>query len=109
MRTLNFIVDGQLIEKDPKCDFSGLVPGSEKYLKAKFTFSSEWSGLLKVVGLWSRLGAEYPPQVLEKDNTCIIPAEALGSKYFKIQVIGKRKKDGFRLTTNKLEICQNGG
>ena len=109
MQTLSFIVDGQILEKDPKCDFSGLIPGSDNYLKAKFTFSSEWNGLLKVIGIWSRLGAEYPPQVLENDGTFLIPAEVLESKYFKIQVIGKRKGDTFKLTTNKLEICQNGG
>lgn len=107
MRTLKFIVDGQILKQDPECDFSGLVPGSENYLKAKFAFSPEWRSCAKVAAFWSRLGAEYPPQSL-RDGECIIPAEALESKYFKIQVIGKRT-DGFRIKTNKLEICQNGG
>lgn len=107
MRTLKFIVEGQVLKPDPNCDFSGLVPGSEKYLRAKFDCSSEWNNCVKVAGFWSRLGNEYPPQVLT-DNACDIPADALGSKYFKIQLIGKRK-DGFKLQTNKLEICQNGG
>lgn len=108
MRTLNFIVDGQSLKPDPSCDFSGMVPGTEKYLQAKFAFSSEWKNCVKVAGFWSRLGEEYPPQTLKDGKVCVIPSEALESKYFKIQVIGKRK-DGFRLTTNKLEICQNGG
>lgn len=108
MRTLRFIVDGQIIRPDPDCDFSGLVPGSEKYLKAKFTFSSEWNNCVKVVAFWSRMGEEYPPQKLQGGVSCDIPSEALESKYFKIQVIGKNK-DGFKITTNKLEICQNGG
>lgn len=107
MRTLKFIVDGQILKPDPECDFSGLVPGSEKYLRAKFDFSPEWKNCVRVVGFWSRMGVEYPPQALS-DNACYIPAEALESKYFKIQVIGKRK-DGFKIQTNKIEICQNGG
>lgn len=108
MRTLSFIVEGQILKPDPECDFSGIVPGTEKYLQAKFKFSDEWKNAVKVAGFWSRLGEEYPPQKLRDGNKCVIPAEALKSKYFKIRVIGKRK-DGFRLMTNKLEICQNGG
>lgn len=108
MRTLKFIVDGQIIRPDPDCDFSGLIPGTEKYLQAKFTFSPEWKSSVKVAAFWSRLGEEYPPQALKDGNSCIIPSEALNSRYFKIQVVGRRA-DGFRITTNKLEICQNGG
>lgn len=108
MRTLSFIADGQILKQDPDCDFSGLVPGSENYLRAKFSFSSEWKNNVKVVAFWSRMGQEFPPQKLKNDGSCDIPFEALGSKYFKIQVIGKRR-DGFKIQTNKLEICQNGG
>lgn len=108
MRTLDFIVDGQILKQDPDCDFSGLVPGSEHYLKARFTFSPEWTNTVKVIAFWSRLGREFAPQVLKADSYCDIPFEALESKHFKIQVIGK-KKDGLKLQTNKLEICQNGG
>ena len=34
MRSLKFIVNGQIIEKDPSFDFDNLVPGSDGYLKA---------------------------------------------------------------------------
>lgn len=108
MRTLNFIVDGQSLRQDPDCDFSGLSPGTGSYLKARFTFSPEWRNCVKVAAFWSRLGGEFPPQQLADGSSCYIPSEALGSKYFKIQVIGQ-KKGGFKITTNKLEICQNGG
>lgn len=108
MRTLNFIAEGQILKPDPNCDFSGLVPGSERYLKARFTFSPEWKNTTRVVAFWSRMGEEYPPQKLVDGVSCYIPKEALESKYFKIQVIGKRK-DGFRIKTNKYEICQDGG
>ena len=39
MRTLKFIVEGQIIKQDPNCDFSNLVPGTEGYLRAEFSFS----------------------------------------------------------------------
>ena len=107
MRTLKFIVNDQTITKDPNCNFDGLVPGSEGYLQAEFSFSPEWKGSKKVVAFYSRFGKEYPPQLLEDGKTCIIPPEALTKAYFKIQVHGR--KAGVGLVTNKLEIHQNGG
>ena len=107
MRTLKFIVDNQMIKQDPDCDFSNLVPGTEGYLRAEFSFSPEWKGFIKVAAFWSLLGEEYPPQILNEKNTCVIPAEALKRRSFKIQIIGERSKA--TLNTNKLTISQNGG
>ena len=104
MRTLKFIVEGQTIKPDPRCDFSGLVPGSQGYLQAEFTFSKEWISTPKVVAFYSRLGNEYPPRVLKDGKTCIIPTEALQKRILKVQVLGKNG-----LTTNRLEIDQKGG
>ena len=108
MRTLRFIVDGQLIKQDPNCDFSGLVPGSNGYLKASFKFSSDWANMAKVASFFSPLGKEYSPQLLDGYYSCLIPAEALARRMFKVQVIGK-DANGKKLTTNKLEVTQNGG
>ena len=108
MRTLKFIVNGQTIEKDPNCDFDNLVPGTQGYLRAEFKFSPEWSGCDKVAGFYSNLGREYPPQVLTRTNTCDIPAEATKGEKFKIQVFGLKGAD-FKLTTDKVLVCQNGG
>jgi hypothetical protein len=107
MRTLKFVVDGQIIKPDPNCDFSDLVPGTEGYLQAEFSFSSEWSGYAKVAGFWSVLGEEYPPQILQAGKTCIIPSDILKKRIFKIQIIGKR--GDLRLKTNKIEVKQTGG
>lgn len=104
MRTLKFIVEGQTIKPDPKCDFSGLVPGPQVCLRAEFTFSKEWISVPKVVAFYSRLGNEYEPQVLKDGRTCTIPAEALQKRIFKVQVLGKNG-----LVTNRLEIDQKGG
>ena len=107
MRILKFIVNDQTLTKDPNCDFEGIVPGTEGYLQAEFSFSSEWNGCRKVAAFYSRFGKEYQPQILEDGKTCMIPAEALTKARFKIQVLGK--KNGVGLVTNKLEIVQNGG
>lgn len=107
MRTLKFIVDGQTITQDPKCDFSGLIPGSKGYLRAEFTFSSEWGNCKKVAAFFSPLGIEYTPQVLRDGKSCIIPTEALEKRAFKVQVIGKR--NDFQIATNKVAVRQDGG
>lgn len=107
MRTLRFIVDKQIIKPDPKCDFSGLIPGTEGYLQAEFSFSSEWKGCVKVAAFYSRMGKEYPPQVLDENNRCMIPAEATAKSIFGIRVIGK--KDNLKITTDKTIVYQNGG
>lgn len=106
-RTLKFIVDGQIIAPDPNCDFSGLVPGTESYLRAEFSFSSEWAGCAKVASFWSAMGREYPPQVLEDGKSCMIPAEALKKRIFKVRVIGKKGRA--MLATDKVAVIQNGG
>lgn len=108
MRTLKFIVDGQIIKKDPACSFEGLVPGTDKYLQAEFVLSSEWRDAAIVASFWSMLGKEYQPQKVKINNTCIIPAEALKRRVFKVQLIGLTR-DGVKLVTNKLDVCQNGG
>lgn len=106
MRTLKFIVNNQQIKPDPNCDFGGLVPGTEEYLKAEFSFSNEWDKCMKVVAFTSMFGKEYEPKVLTDGNSCLIPSEALKRRSFKIRVIGKR--DGFKITTDKIVVKQEG-
>ena len=106
MRVLEFLVDKQMIRKNPVCDFNNIVPGSKGYLKARFFFSDDWENCVKVVG-FSYGEKEFPPQKLEDDNTCEIPHVALSNHSFNIQVFGKRK--GFKISTNKIAVNQNGG
>lgn len=107
MRTLCFIVEDQILKRDPDCDFDNLVPGTEGYLQAEFRFSSEWNSSKKVAAFYSTMGREYPPQVLKDGKTCMIPAEACSKQSFAIQVIGK--KDGYKILTNKVTVSQTGG
>lgn len=106
MRTLKFKVENQIITKDPKCDFSGLVPGTEGYLQAEFSFSSEWDDCVKVASFRSFMGKEYPPKIIA-ENVCMIPTEALARRSFKIQIIGQGRDK--RLKTNQVIVDQNGG
>lgn len=106
MRTLKFIVKGQILKPDPNCDFSNLVPGTEGYLKAEFTFSPDWEGCVKVVE-FSSGGIEFEPKVLKSGKVCFIPKEALARQIFNVKVLGKQKD--YRITTNKISISQNGG
>ena len=107
MRTLRFIVEGQLIKQDPNCDFTGLIPGTEGYLNAEFTFSPEWTGCVKVASFYSAMGDEFPPQILMDGKSCKIPARALKNRVFKIKMLGKR--NNYKIQTNKVEVNQNGG
>ena len=107
MRTLKFIVDGQIITKDPHCDFEGLVPGSAGYLKAEFAFSSEWNGTAKVAAFYSPMGREFTPKVLDDGKSCMIPADATKGGAFQVKVIGQR--GDFEIGTNKILVNQNGG
>lgn len=107
MRILKFIVANNSIVQDPKCDFSGLFPGRNKNVIARFDFSSEWDTSAKVVAFWSILGNEYTPQLLDEKSTCLIPSEALERPAFKMQVLGKTKHK--QMETNKLIVYQYGG
>ena len=106
MRTLKFLVDDQTIKQDPSCDFSGLVAGTEGYLKAEFSFSKEWNGFVKVAAFWS-LGRECPPKILKDGKSCTIPAEALRWTEFEIGVIGK--KNGCKIKTGRVKGAQERG
>ena len=107
MRTLRFIVKGQIIEQDPNCSFENIVPGTRAYLKAKFLFDSDWDDFAKVAAFYDVMGREYTPQLLKEGNACLIPTEALRNRVFKVQVLGRKGDE--TLTTNKVEVHQNGG
>ena len=107
MRTLVFNVKKQIIERDQSCDFSGLVAGTSGYLKAKFLFSAAWDNCAKVAGFFSKDDKEFPPCELDKNNSCMIPEEALKQHEFKIKLYGKR--DGYSIMTNSITIKQHGG
>ena len=101
MRALEFIVDKQIIRRDPNCDFNGLVAGSSGYLLAHFTFSSDWNKCIKVASFWQG-GKEYA--VILDGDSCSIPSEALIGATFKVSVTGKR--GDYKIPTNRILIRQ---
>lgn len=107
MRTLRFIVDDQILKPDPNCDFDNLIPGTEGYLQAEFTFSKKWNNCAKIATFWSVMGVAYGGEVLRDGKNCSIPADALKKRKFKIQIVGINRD--LKLVTNKLVISQNGG
>ena len=103
MRTLKFIVDGQIIKKDTSCDFSGLVVGC-KELYAEFSFSPEWRDKKKAATFW-KLGREFPVALYEKDgNICKIPAAAVTHTQFSVSVTRMEGKEFIK--TDELLIEQ---
>ena len=105
MRSLKYNVFGQIVSPDQSCDFTGLVPGTEGYLRAEFFFSEEWNGCGKIAE-FRRYATSDPISVKLVGYACMIPAEALIGKSFKVSVIGIRR--GFRIQTNMTEVKQDG-
>ena len=89
MRTLKFIVSAQRICEDTACDFSAIVSGTSGYLKASFSFSSEWSGMVKVAE-FRKYVCDDPVSVAIINNECMVPTEVTGGKAWYIKVIGKK-------------------
>jgi hypothetical protein len=87
----------------PGCDFSGIVAGSVGYLRAKFHFTSrEWARCTKAARFWC--GDKEYAVLLDDDNSCDIPAEALKEDRFHVSVLGA--KTGYRIETTKLKVRQ---
>lgn len=118
MRVLRFIVNDQIIERDPDCDFSGLVPGTSGYLMAEFSFSPAWKNCVKIVEFssWGANGTRgCPPQFLKDGKSCYIPAAALEGERVRLRVVGRRipqegsDKPDYRIITDSIEFSQSGG
>ena len=102
-RLLEFEVNKQRLTKKRGCDFSNIVAGTVGYLKAKFYFSqSEWSGCRKAASFWVA-DTEYAA-LLDEDDTCVIPSEALVGDRFYVSITGK--KADYRILTNRAKVKQ---
>lgn len=102
-RLLEFDVNKQRITKKKDCDFTNIVAGSIGYLKAKFYFSQdEWRDCRKAASFW--IGEEEHARLLDKNDSCTIPPEALTGDRFQISVTGVRPN--YKITTNKTKVKQ---
>lgn len=100
-RILKFIVEGQVIRKDPTCSFENIFSGTAGYLYAQFTFSDEWLGCKKAASFY-RQSSEYAVPII--NNQCEIPAEALINREWSVSVTGM--KNNFKITTGKDKVMQ---
>jgi len=105
MRALDFNVATQKLEKDKRCDFSGIVPGTSKYLEARFNFDKEWSDLTKVAVFTER---KNEAAVRIEKGKCMIPDSVLTRESFKLYVAGKNNTTGLKICTNEITIEQDG-
>ena len=103
MRNLNFKVSGQKLSKEG--DFDDIVVGSKGYLKACFTFNSEWKGFVKVAAFKSNDGDEVPAKI-NANGECMIPDSVTDGAYIKVRVIGKNK-EGQTITTGTVSFLQS--
>ena len=104
MRTLEFNVNKQRLNKRLGCDFSGLVAGSVGYLQAKFHFSEdEWNKCTtKIASFW--VNDKEQAVRLDSSNSCEIPPEVLIGSKFEVSVIGAAP--GYKIMTNKIPVRQ---
>ena len=102
MRTLEFTVDRQKVRKKSDCDFSGLVAGSVGFLRAKFYFTPEWADCKKAASFW--VNEQEHSVLLDEEDSCKIPAEALTTERFEVSVTGAKR--GYKITTNKTKVRQ---
>lgn len=104
MKSLRFIVKGQMIKKDPDSPFYQMVAGSSNYYIAKFSMDAAWTGFACLAHFEADGDEEYVPI---KYGKAIFPENILKYKSFTVQVIG-RKNDTI-LVTNKNKVIQIGG
>ena len=105
MRVLEFDVNGQSLSKSNNCDFSGIVPGSDGYLKAHFTFSNDWSGTVKVAEFRTYTSSD-PVSVPIINNECMVPADVTGGNRWYVKIVGKR--GSVIILTNNCRVRQEG-
>lgn len=94
MRTLQFSVSGQKLSTAG--DHSGLIAGTKGYLYTAYNFDGEWDGCKKAA-VFSRYDKEYPVP--------IVNAQITEYKRWKVHLVGV--KDGYRITTNEVEVIQS--
>lgn len=105
-RTLEFVVKRQSIKKSSSCDFSGLVSGTEGYLRAKFLFSNEWDEFNKIAIF--KMLQEIRMVKIDRYGECEIPYDILKTSSFSVGVIGEKKEKGkrVRMVTDNTTVKQ---
>lgn len=95
---IKFKIDHQIISR---IDKNKLVSGSQRYVRARFSFSEDWNDATKVAIF--KTGA-YPLHVLLEDDECEVPWEVLQSDgIIEVSVFGN-DENGVLSTVNSCQI-----
>lgn len=106
MRTLDFVVKDQRLTRDRKCDFSGIVAGSSKYLRARFKFDTNaYDGCIVIASFWSKNDTEHAAYV-DDSGMCTIPTDALQGDSFKVSITGYDSSRQYKIKTNRVKVKQ---
>lgn len=103
MRNLNFKVAGQKLSKEG--DFDNIVVGSKGYLKACFTFDSEWKDFARAAVFRPNSGKEIPVKI-DTHGECLIPDDVTDCACISVKVVGKSNA-GQIIVTNVVSFLQN--
>lgn len=81
---------------------TGIVAGSEGYLRAEFDLSEDYEGCKVYATFRDSSGDEWAERVV--DGSCDVPAEVTGGRVWGMSLTAVR--DGFRLDTNEVTVRQ---
>ena len=100
MINLNFIVEGQIMQRTDK---NLVVNKSKGYIFTNFLFDEEWEGMQKFALFKNDHGKTYACSLgSSTECRCSVPAQAMTGKYFKVSVYGGEGED--LLTSNLLNV-----
>lgn len=95
--TINFYVEDNKL----RCSEHNFLKGDDQIIKARFSFPEKWNKAVKVAK-FTHGDIEFEPQVLQYGSECYIPEEAIKSKWFRLEIIGKTTSE--KLKTNTLIV-----
>lgn len=91
--TITFSVENQIIKRT---DCRQVVADSQNYLRASFSFTNDWSGIITA---FFTHGDDTYAMILDEDNTCLVPWEVIKADGFTVSCVC-----GSRLTANTASV-----
>lgn len=107
MRTLEFILDKQILRKDPKCDYRNLILGTKGYLSFHFSFSKDWDGCNKAIQFLDKNDHEIDAFLLDDSDSITIPDEIAALQAISFRVHGV--KNGYLIISSVITVYQKEG
>ena len=94
---LQFSVNEQTISLKRTATRPKVVANSQNYLRAAFSFSQEWKGIITAVFEHPTLGAKAV--LVGSDGTCLVPWEIIQPPCFHVGAFC-----GSRVTSNRVQV-----